>query len=83
MMSCSIVLSIDYYPKKTIFSPLDNMHLFFDCPFYKSCWDKIGMQWNTRLSLYPQAGTRETTAKHPVLYGSSGHCLLGDMEAKK
>jgi hypothetical protein len=26
MMSCSIVLSIGYYPKKTIFSLLDNMH---------------------------------------------------------
>jgi hypothetical protein len=29
-------------------------HLFFDCPFSKSCWEKIGMQWNTDLSLYPR-----------------------------
>jgi hypothetical protein len=27
-------------------------HLFFDCPFSKRCWEKIGMQWNTGLSLY-------------------------------
>ena len=29
-------------------------HLFFDCPFSKRCWEKIGMQRNTGLSLYPR-----------------------------
>jgi hypothetical protein len=29
-------------------------HLFFDCPFAKRCWEKIGMYWITSLSLYPR-----------------------------
>lgn len=29
-------------------------HLFFDCPFTKSCWLKIGIQWDMSLSLYPR-----------------------------
>lgn len=35
-------------------------HLFFDCTFAKRCWDKIGIQWNTSLSLSPRvAAARE------------------------
>jgi hypothetical protein len=26
-------------------------HLFFDCPFAKECWQKIGVNWDTTLSL--------------------------------
>jgi hypothetical protein len=27
-------------------------HLFFNCVFSRSCWEKIGIQWNTNLSLH-------------------------------
>jgi hypothetical protein len=29
-------------------------HLFFECPFSRSCWEKIGIQWDTSLNLYPR-----------------------------
>jgi hypothetical protein len=29
-------------------------HLFFECDFSKRCWEKIGIQWNNNLSLYPR-----------------------------
>lgn len=29
-------------------------HLFLNCPFAKRYWEKIGIHWNTDLSLYPR-----------------------------
>lgn len=26
-------------------------HLFFDCPFTKDCWDRIGFNWDGSLDL--------------------------------
>lgn len=34
--------------------------LFFNCPFARRCWEKIGIQWNTHLSMFSRlAHTRQ------------------------
>lgn len=55
-------------------------HLFFDCPFAKRCRNKIGIQWNTNLSLYPRLAHARQQLNIPFFMEA---ILIGAWEIRK
>jgi hypothetical protein len=47
-------------------APIENlMHLFFQSPFAQSCWNLLGISWNTSLSMEDMLTQARTAYREP------------------